>query len=154
MSKETVKTQIDTDITNKTTAKSISPSNVGSNMKAVVDLIPGGFRELKGTISQSGSNNPTIVIFNNDFVGTITNIRVTAGTYTLSISGLLSTDYLDKSFCLIGSSNNPISNRNEMLVGTDGGGNYYFTIYTLSVPTNIPTDSLLTKTSFQIIIKD
>ena len=40
MSKETVKTQIDTDITNKTTSKSISPLNVGNNMKAVVDLIP------------------------------------------------------------------------------------------------------------------
>ena len=40
MSKETVKTQIDTDITNKTTSKSISPLNVGGNMKAVVDLIP------------------------------------------------------------------------------------------------------------------
>ena len=39
MSKETVKTQIDTDITNKTTSKSISPTNVGNNMKAVVDLI-------------------------------------------------------------------------------------------------------------------
>lgn len=40
MSKETVKTQIDLDITNKTTSKSISPLNVGGNMKAVVDLIP------------------------------------------------------------------------------------------------------------------
>lgn len=40
MSKDSVKTQIDTDITNKTTSKSISPLNVGNNMKAVVDLIP------------------------------------------------------------------------------------------------------------------
>lgn len=40
MSKILVKTQIDTDITNKTSAKSISPLNVGDNMKAVVDLIP------------------------------------------------------------------------------------------------------------------
>lgn len=42
MSKETVKTQIDIDITNKTTSKSISPLNVGSNMKAIIDLIPEG----------------------------------------------------------------------------------------------------------------
>jgi hypothetical protein len=40
MSKEQIKTQIDTDITNKTSVKSISPSNVGGNMKNVVDLIP------------------------------------------------------------------------------------------------------------------
>lgn len=39
MSKEQLKTQIDTDITNKTTSKIISPLNVGNNMKAVVDLI-------------------------------------------------------------------------------------------------------------------
>lgn len=40
MSKDSVKTQIDIDITNKTTSKSISPLNVDDNMKAVVDLIP------------------------------------------------------------------------------------------------------------------
>lgn len=40
MSKDSVKVQIDIDITNKTTSKSISPLNVGGNMKAVVDLIP------------------------------------------------------------------------------------------------------------------
>ena len=34
-----LKTQIDTDITNKTTSKSISPLNVGKNIKDVVDYV-------------------------------------------------------------------------------------------------------------------
>jgi len=50
MSKETVKTQIDLDITNKTTYKSISPLNVGSNMKAVVDLIPPDLIKTNGVV--------------------------------------------------------------------------------------------------------
>ena len=40
MTKDQLKTQIDTDITNKTTTRSISPLNVGNNMKDVVDIIP------------------------------------------------------------------------------------------------------------------
>lgn len=40
MTPEQLKTQIDTDITNKTSAKSITPTNVGKNMKDVVDFIP------------------------------------------------------------------------------------------------------------------
>lgn len=39
MGKEELKLQIDTTITNKTLAKSISPLNVGQNMKDIVDLI-------------------------------------------------------------------------------------------------------------------
>jgi len=56
MSKDSVKTQIDTDITNKTTSKSISPLNVGDNMKAVVDLIPDTNAKTNGSvIAISGS---------------------------------------------------------------------------------------------------
>lgn len=40
MTPEELKLQIDTDITNKTSAKSITPLNVGKNMKDVVDFIP------------------------------------------------------------------------------------------------------------------
>jgi len=57
MSKESVKTQIDIDITNKTTAKSISPLNVGSNMKAVVDLIPLNPNTLASNVSVSPIGN-------------------------------------------------------------------------------------------------
>lgn len=55
MTKEQVKTQIDTDITNKTTSKSISPLNVGSNMKNIIDLIPeGNSQNLQSVIDSGG----------------------------------------------------------------------------------------------------
>jgi len=40
MTPEELKLQIDIDITNKTSARSITPTNVGKNMKDVIDLIP------------------------------------------------------------------------------------------------------------------
>lgn len=56
MSKDSVKTQIDIDITNKISAKSISPLNVGGNMKDVVDLIPDNIIKTIGSvIAVSGS---------------------------------------------------------------------------------------------------
>ena len=39
MTKTELKSQIDLDITNKTAAGSIAPSNVGGNIKAVVDYV-------------------------------------------------------------------------------------------------------------------
>jgi len=40
MTPEELKLQIDTQITNKTSARSITPTNVGNNMKDVVDFVP------------------------------------------------------------------------------------------------------------------
>ena len=40
MTPEELKLQIDTDITGKTQVKSITPTNVGGNMKNIIDLIP------------------------------------------------------------------------------------------------------------------
>ena len=87
MSKETVKTQIDTDITNKITSKSISPSNVGSNMKAVVDLIPEtSYKIYTAFLSQTGTNAPVETVFENT-LGTIVWTRFSPGRYFATISG-------------------------------------------------------------------
>lgn len=55
MTNTQVKTQIDTDITNKTSVKSISPLNVGSNIKKVIDYIDQEvkIKILKITITES-----------------------------------------------------------------------------------------------------
>ena len=70
MSKETVKAQIDIDITNKTSSKSISPLNVGQNMKNVVDLIPdfGGTQNLQSVLTEGNTTITPIII--TDVVGT------------------------------------------------------------------------------------
>jgi len=60
MAKEQVKAQIDIDITNKTSTKSISPLNVGSNMKAVVDLIPDNIVKTIGSISAINGSKTTL----------------------------------------------------------------------------------------------
>ena len=88
MSKETVKTQIDTDITNKTTSKSISPLNVGGNMKAIVDLIPDTtYKVYKFRISQTGdTSDPTVLEFKND-IGIIVWTRTAIGRYRATLTG-------------------------------------------------------------------
>ena len=50
-----LKTQIDTDITNKTTSSSITPSNVGDNMKDIVDYVD---QEVISTIGAPGPIGP------------------------------------------------------------------------------------------------
>jgi len=157
-----IKTGIDTDITNKTLPKSVLNTNVGIRMKSIVDYVDqqiatvstASFKELRGVLTQSGTNAPVITTFKNDFTGAITLTRVNAGIYNISIAGLTSSDYLNKAFCIIGSTNNPASSRSEMIITTDGGSNYFFTVYTISVPGNLASDSLLTRTSFQIKVQN
>jgi len=85
MSKDSVKTQIDTDITNKTTSKSISPLNVGGNIKAVVDLIPDKSYKIYNTLlSCTDSVTPVLTILENT-IGNIICTRNSAGNYSATL---------------------------------------------------------------------
>lgn len=56
MTSEALKTQIDSAITNKTATNSITPANVGINMKAVVDYIDEQFPvDLSGVVHTTGN---------------------------------------------------------------------------------------------------
>ena len=114
------------------------------------------YRELRGTLIQSSTGAPVLTIFKNDFVGTINLTRIGAGVYSLSIDGLVAADYLTKSYSIIGSSNSPIITRNEISVGSDGVGGYFFGIYSINVNAggNVPVDNLLARTPLHIIIQD
>ena len=99
MSKETVKTQIDTDITNKTTSKSISPSNVGNNMKAVVDLIPNESHKVyTALLSQISTNAPVATILENTLEGTVIFSYSEVGSYIATLTGAF---VLNKTWCSI-----------------------------------------------------
>lgn len=88
MSKETVKTQIDTDITNKITSKSISPLNVGSNMKAVVDLIPDeSYKIYTALLSCIDSSTPVLTVLKNT-IGNIIWTRNSIGNYSATLTGV------------------------------------------------------------------
>lgn len=73
-----LKAAIDAVITSETTPGSVSPSDVGGKMKDVVDYVDQEKRPYKvysATISQSGTNNPVVQIYEN----TLGNIAWTRG---------------------------------------------------------------------------
>ena len=157
-SSASIKASIDTHITNKTLPGTIDNTLVGADIKSVVDYVDQktttGQRELRGTLLQSGTGIPIITVHKSNFSGTITAARLGVGIYTIDLSALTSTDYLTKSFCIIGNTNNPATAKATIIVGTDGGSDYFFTVQTYSVPGNILEDGHLNKTSFQIIVID
>ena len=128
MSKDSVKTQIDIDITNKTTSKSISPLNVGNNMKAVVDLIPEtSYKVYTALLSQSGTNAPVATILENTLGGTVVLSYSGVGSYVATLTGVF---ILNKTWCSItstasanvtltsGRSSNNTVNINSFISGT------------------------------------
>jgi hypothetical protein len=96
-----IKTNIDTDITDKVTASSISPTNVGTRMKDVVDYVDQEKRPYKvytAFLTQTGTAAPVATVFENT-LGTITWTRNFAGDYFATISGG-NTFIVNKTLCL------------------------------------------------------
>jgi len=89
MANEAIKLQIDTDITNKTSAKSITPLNVGENMKAVVDLIPENFKTINNE-SILGTGNITTPDGTQDLQSVLDNGNIAQGELAIT-DGELST---------------------------------------------------------------
>lgn len=91
MTNEQIKINIDTDITNKTQVKSISPANVGENMKSIVDYVDQEntltYKEYISLISQSGTNDPVEQVLKNDFETNISWVRDSEGIYTGTLNG-------------------------------------------------------------------
>ena len=97
MTSTQLKTQIDTDITNKTTAESVTTDNVGENLKDIVDYIDqeDNLKQNKilfwaSVLSQSGTSAPSGTVINTTPI-TFTWGYSTVGTYVLSSSVDLST---------------------------------------------------------------
>jgi len=90
MDSTTLKAQIDTDITNKTGAASILKTNVGGDMKAIVDYVDQqvDFKVYKAKLSQSGTDNITGVILKNDTGKTFTYTRNGTGSYSINFSSM------------------------------------------------------------------
>ena len=102
MSKDSVKTQIDIDITNKTTSKSISPLTVGNNMKAVVDLIPNEqYKIYIAKLTHDVAPNPPNSYVLKNTIGNITVQYIGVGEYRLVSTGLFPSA---KSFVIVSSS--------------------------------------------------
>lgn len=86
MSNTTLKAQIDSQITNKTTPSSVTPTLVGSNMKDIVNL---NKLKYKAKLSQDGSSNITATVLQDEFVSPfeITYTRNSTGSYQVAFGG-------------------------------------------------------------------
>jgi len=90
-------TQIDEQITDKTTAASISPTNVGENIKAAIGYtdqevadskaeVARPYKVYSAKINQSGTAAPIPIIYENTLGGNPVLARFSAGSYTLTLS--------------------------------------------------------------------
>ena len=90
MTSTELKAQIDSQITNKTAQKSITSTNVGANVKDVVDYVDQqiGVKVYKAKLSQSGTDNITEVVLKNDTGKTFTYARNSTGSYNFNFSSI------------------------------------------------------------------
>ena len=173
-----IKAAIDTDITNKTLPSSVTNTNVGERMKSVVDyvvqetttinnnisaiednistiqsdinnLIP-TYKKLCGKLTQSGTNNPTLTIFYNTFIGsTPTVIRFNTGAYGIYLPGTLD---FNKLTCFIGDDANSVLTTRTSIYKASDGINFIVGIGTYDITNNTVSDNRLNNTPFEIII--
>lgn len=79
---------VDTDITNKTAANSVTAAAVGTNIKEAMNLTLSPYKSYVAQISQTGTSAPTVAqLFENGLGGTPAWARTGVGTYTLTITG-------------------------------------------------------------------
>lgn len=146
MTNTQLKSQIDSAITNKTVIKSITPSNVGTNIKSVVDycdqLVVSKIYAVG--LSQSGINPPTIYYeYKNDLTGGIVWSRLSMGQYigTITTNEFTIKTFFPTAMALIGG----ICSVNTTSSNT-------FILRTWSTVTNTFSDDLLNGSQFKIEI--
>lgn len=86
MTNTALKAQIDSQITNETLPSSISPADVGGNLKAVVDYTDqqvGTSSVVKLLLTQTGTDAPTATVARNTFASDPTYSRNSAGKFTI-----------------------------------------------------------------------
>jgi len=84
-----LKAQIDSQITNENKADSISPTDIGTNLKAVLDYADvdkSAYKIYAATFTQSASNAPVMTVLENT-IGAIVWTRSQTGLYTGRLTG-------------------------------------------------------------------
>jgi len=85
-------TQIDAAITDKTSPGSISPIDIGDNMRDIVSYVDQetevlGYLNYVAIVNQTGTGNPTVTVLKNTYTDTISTSRVNTGRYNFTFSG-------------------------------------------------------------------
>jgi len=86
----TIKGNIDTNITNKTATNSITPSIVGTQLKAVVDELP-PYKIYAANLNQTGTDHPVATVFQNTLGGLPVWTRDSIGKYTATLASTFPT---------------------------------------------------------------
>lgn len=88
MTNTALKAQIDSQITNETTPAGITPTEVGTNLKSIVDYIDQQVPKIYvATLTQSGAGSPVATVIKNDLSDVILWERIGAGNYKGTLVG-------------------------------------------------------------------
>lgn len=92
MTNTVLKAQIDSQITNETLPNTISPADVGGNLKSVVDYVDQQAPKVALIYAtQSGTGNPSLTMVSDTTGKTYTADRVNVGSYNIYVSPSFST---------------------------------------------------------------
>jgi hypothetical protein len=89
MTNTALKAQIDSQITNETTANAITPTDVGTNMKAIVDYVDQEipYQSYVSLVSFSSDGTPQVITVLSNIVDGITYTQTGTGVYELISNG-------------------------------------------------------------------
>ena len=153
MTNTELKNNIDVAITNKTAVSSITPTNVGEQIKSTVDYIDQEITSISPTpnykiyralLTQTSTSAPTSTIIENTLSGDIVWTRNSPGNYTGTLTGEF---LLGKTFYPTYGSTNGLDRFFMHRIDDNT-----FKIYTLSYDETTSLDDLLYNTPIEIIV--
>lgn len=145
MTSTELKAQIDSQITNETSANAITPTDVGTNLKEIVDYVDQQVPHLTyaAILSQSGTSAPSNTSTKNNSGLTLTWSRTSTGIYVLTSSTSLSA-YT----CILQVSNSSFASNSFTI--TQIGDAFRLRTYDTSSGTPVLADELITGATLKI----
>jgi len=143
-----LKAQIDTDITNKTGAGSISKSNVGNNMKDIVDYIDQQipYKSYHAILTQTGSS-ASVTVINENLYSPVTFSVTGTGVYVFSSTGAFT---IGKTFFYRGVVEGGIGKANFQFNSTNGGNGVNQGTLLVYNDSNVLSDAVFTNLPIEI----
>jgi hypothetical protein len=149
MTNTELKNQIDTALNNSVADNSITPASVATQIKSVVDYVDQEsgalYKRYRALLTQSGSNDPTAYVLENNLGETVILDRVGTGTYTLEIaSGFISLKTFYKT--------NGFSGTNIQLFSFFNTITNKIVLSVRDMDNNLPIDNNLNNTPIEILV--
>jgi hypothetical protein len=108
----------------------------------------GLFKFFRANVSQGGSNDPIVTVFENTFIGDISITRFATGHYAVDFPSTINPHKL---FALIGTGSNSPAITRHSIMASSNNGQFGMSIFSYNVGgTPVLQDSLMNKTSIEI----